>query len=150
MKKNSGKVYVLLDVSGSMMSGQDAENLMHGMGLVDQLATALRLEVCVIQCDTDVTKVMTTQEALEEVRAMKFEVKGQGGSNLEPAFEHIWKEMMIENGNRGNAIICFTDGVIHVPEEVPPGLRQQCMWVTNPGQSAPTKNWGEHVIMRDL
>lgn len=150
MKKNSAKIYILLDVSGSMMNGKDAENLAHAMGLVDQLASALRMEVNVIQCDTGVTRVLTTQEALEEVAKKKFEVHGQGGSNLIPAFEHIWHEMVVFGGNRGNPIVCFTDGAITVPDSVPDGLRQQCLWVTNPGQSAPTSKWGEHRILENM
>lgn len=144
MRQNDAKIYILLDVSGSMMNGKDAENLAHAMGLVDQLASSMRMEVNVIQCDTGVTRVLTTMEAMEEVRNKKFEVHGQGGSDLRPAFDHIWREMAVENGNRGNPIVCFTDGAIVVPESVPDGLRQQCLWVTCPGQRAPTSNWGEH------
>lgn len=150
MKKNSAKIYILMDVSGSMMNGKDAENLAHAMGLVEQLAMALRMEVNVIQCDTGVTRVLTTQEAMEEVNNKKFEVHGQGGSDLTPAFEHIWHEMVVEGGNRGNPIICFTDGAIVVPDSVPDGLRQQCLWVTNPGQRPPTTKWGEHRIMENM
>lgn len=150
MKKNTSKVYILLDTSGSMMNGRDAENLAHAMGLVDQLATALRMEVEVIQCDVGVTKILSTQEAMEEVRQGSFKVDGIGGSDLNPAFEHIWQEMIVQGGNRGNPIICFTDGEIRVPDEVPAGLRQQCLWVTNPGQRPPTTKWGEHTIMRDM
>lgn len=150
MKKNSAKIYILLDVSGSMMNGKDAENLAHAMGLVDQLATALRMEVNVIQCDTGVTRILTTQEAMEEVNNKKFEVHGQGGSDLRPAFDHIWHEMVVYGGNRGNPIICFTDGMITVPDSVPDGLRQQCLWVTNPGQRPPTSKWGEHRVLANL
>lgn len=150
MKKNSAIIYIIMDVSGSMMNGRDADNLRHAMGLVEQLALGLQLEVKVIQNDTGITSIMNTREAMEQVAAKKFEVYGQGGSDLTPAFDYIWKEMMIENGNRGNPIIVFTDGAITVPESVPDGLRQACMWVTLPGQSAPTDKWGEHVIMQDL
>jgi predicted metal-dependent peptidase len=150
MKKNSAIIYIIMDVSGSMMNGRDADNLRHAMGLVEQLALGLQLEVKVIQNDTGITSILNTREAMEQVAAKKFEVYGQGGSDLTPAFEYIWKEMMIENGNRGNPIIVFTDGAIVVPESVPDGLRQACMWVTLPGQSAPTDKWGEHVIMQDL
>ncbi|MBI6883128.1 DUF2201 family putative metallopeptidase [Pseudomonas putida] len=150
MRKNKGKIYVLKDVSGSMLNPEDLKNLQHALGLIEQLAVALNLEVCVIQADTEVTRVMNTQEALEEIRNAKFEIHGAGGSDLRPAFDYIWKEMMIENGNRGNPIIAFTDGVIAVPDEVPHGLVQQCLWVTNPGQNPPTKKWGEHIVMRDL
>ena len=150
MKKNSAIIYIIMDVSGSMMNGRDADNLRHAMGLVEQLALGLQLEVKVIQNDTGITSILNTREAMEQVAAKKFEVYGQGGSDLSPAFEYIWKEMMIENGNRGNPIIVFTDGAIVVPESVPDGLRQACMWVTLPGQSAPTDKWGEHVIMQDL
>lgn len=150
MKKNSAIIYIIMDVSGSMMNGADADNLRHAMGLVEQLSLGLQLEVKVIQNDTGITRVLNTREAMEEVAARKFEVHGQGGSDLSPAFDFIWKEMMIENGNRGNPVIVFTDGAIVVPEKVPDGLRQEVMWVTLPGQNAPTKDWGEHVILENL
>jgi predicted metal-dependent peptidase len=150
MKKNTAMVYIIMDVSGSMMNGADANNLRHAMGLVQQLAQGLRLEVKVIQNDTGVTRVMNTQEALEEINKAKFEVHGQGGSDLTPAFEMVWKEMAVENGNRGNPIIVFTDGAISVPDQVPRGLKQQVMWVTLPGQRPPTNKWGNHVVMQDL
>lgn len=150
MKKNSAKIYILLDTSGSMMNGEDLKNLQHAMGLIEQLALALRLEICVIQSDTEVTRVLNTREAMEEINEKKFVLEGMGGSDFRKSFEYIWREIAVENGNRGNPIIVFTDGMIQVPESVPDGLRQQCLWITNPGQNPPTKDWGEHLIMRDL
>ncbi|MNG41443.1 hypothetical protein D3C84_1306360 [compost metagenome] len=62
----------------------------------------------------------------------------------------IWQEMAKENTGKGHMICAFTDGAIRVPEKPPRGLRQHVLWLTNPGQTAPTKEWGEHVIMDDI
>lgn len=149
-RSNTSMAYILLDVSGSMMKGKDLDNLRYALGLVQQMAEGQQMEVCVVQADTGVTRVMTTREALDELNSNQFEVHGLGGSNLNSAFEFIWKEIATTNGNRGNPIIVFTDGAIVVPEEPPYGVRQQTLWVTCQGQNPPTKKWGDHIVMNDL
>ncbi len=150
MRKNSAVVYILKDTSGSMMNGEDADNLRFAMGLVEQLAQGLQMEVRVIQADTGITRILTTQEALAEINNNKFEIHGQGGSDFTSAFDYIWREIATTNGNRGNPILVFTDGSIVVPDEPAPGVRQQTIWITSPGQRPPTTKWGDHIVMKDL
>lgn len=149
VKSNSELVYILMDSSGSMMNGADFDNLRSALGLINNLTKSKGLEVCVVQGDAAVTRVMTSKEALDEIRANKFEIVGSGGSDFRPSFEYIWKDMR-ERNSRGNAIIVFTDGGIYVPDEVPRYINQQVLWVTNKGQHAPTEKYGDHVVMEDL
>lgn len=149
MKSNSAKIYILMDTSGSMMQGQDLENLKTALGLINRLALSEKMEVEVVQADTEVTRIMNGKEALDEIRKRDFEIKGMGGSSLNKSFDYIWKDMDETNQGRGNPVIVFTDGAIQVPAEEPRHIRQQVLWVTAPGQSAPTNKWGQHVLMND-
>lgn len=146
-KRNKAKVYMLLDTSGSMMNGTDLDTLRRSMGLVKRLSNSLGLEVAVVQCDAEVTKVMNTREAMEEIRKNRFKITGQGGSDFRPGFEMIWKQMKENDFGFGSPIIVFTDGGISVPDQIPKNLPMQVMWVTNPGQRAPTNAYGEHLVM---
>jgi predicted metal-dependent peptidase len=151
-KKNTSRVYILMDTSGSMFgSDEDVDNLRMAMGLVKNLARSKGMEVLVVQCDAGVTQVMTTQEALKSIDKRRFDVVGKGGSDFTEGFELIWKEMKDKDPLFGAPIIVFTDGGITVPAAPPKNLpRHQTLWITTPGQNAPTKAWGEHVIMKDL
>ena len=145
VRKNTAVCYVLMDTSGSMFNGEDAQLLRTAMGMVDRLAVQNQMDVKIIQADTEVKRVITKEEAIKMIDEGKFEVVGCGGSNFNSAFEMIWKEIVEEHGNRGNPIVVFTDGAIYVPESVPKGVNQQTVWFTRPGQRAPTDKWGEHI-----
>lgn len=146
-KKGSAKIYVLLDTSGSMMCGEDMDNLRGALGLIKRLAESQKMDVEVVQVDTEVTRILTTEQALEEIRKRSFILEGIGGSDFRPGFDYIWQEMETHNPGKGNAIVVFTDGGIVVPEKPPKHIRQQVLWVTNEGQRPPTSEWGEHVHM---
>ncbi|WP_408601425.1 DUF2201 family putative metallopeptidase [Pseudomonas sp. PLMAX] len=148
--RNEAKMFVIQDTSYSMMQGKDLDNLKKSMGLIERLANNQGMEIVVIQCDVGVTARMNTREAMEMINKKQFKLNGLGGSDFTPAFEMIWQEMAKENTGKGHMICAFTDGAIRVPEKPPRGLRQHVLWLTNPGQTAPTKEWGEHVIMDDI
>ncbi|WP_162948994.1 VWA domain-containing protein [Pseudomonas sp. Leaf58] len=150
-KKNSSRIYILMDTSGSMFNETDKDNLRMAMGLVKRLASSKGMEVVVVQCDAGLQRVMTTKEALAQIEQGKFEVNGGGGSDFSEGFEYIWKEMKEKDALYGAPIIVFTDGAITVPEMPPKHLpRHQTLWITTPGQRAPTSKWGEHLILADL
>jgi len=150
-KKNSSRIYILMDTSGSMFNETDKDNLRMAMGLVKRLASSKGMDVVVVQCDAGLQRVMTTKEALAQIEQGKFEVNGGGGSDFTEGFEYIWKEMKEKDALYGAPIIVFTDGGITVPEMPPKHLpRHQTLWITTPGQRAPTSQWGEHLILADL
>ncbi|HET6496749.1 MAG TPA: VWA-like domain-containing protein, partial [Thermoleophilia bacterium] len=74
--------------------------------------------------------------------AYDVEIKGGGGSDFNPAFE-----LLREDGFTG-AVVAFTDGMIGVPDEKPPGL-QGCLWLCPKGYTAPTESWGDFIEMPD-
>jgi predicted metal-dependent peptidase len=150
-KKNTSRIYILMDTSGSMFNPTDLDNLRMAMGLVKRLATSKGMEVLVVQCDAGLQRVMTTKEALAAINENKFKVNGGGGSDFSEGFEYIWKEMKEKDALYGAPIIVFTDGGITVPEMPPKNIpRHQTLWITTPGQRAPTEKWGEHLILADL
>lgn len=149
-KKNDSRVYILMDTSGSMFNGKDLDNLRNAYGLIKRLATSKGLEVMVVHCDADVTKVMTTREVMKEINSNTFGLHGNGGSNFVPGFEFIWKEIRENDPLYGAPVIVFTDGAITVPESIPKNVRSSVLWVTAPGEDAPTKKWGKHIILDDL
>ncbi|WP_338924383.1 VWA-like domain-containing protein (plasmid) [Pseudomonas silesiensis] len=150
VKSNTAIMYVIQDVSGSMMQGKDLNSLRRSMGLIERVATDQKMEIVVIQCDVGVTQRLNTRQAMEQIAKRQFTITGQGGSDLRPAFELVWKEMMMERAPKGNLICVFTDGAITVPEKAPLGVPQEVLWITCPHQNAPTDKWGKHVIMDDV
>jgi predicted metal-dependent peptidase len=148
--KNTATMYVIQDVSGSMMTGKDLNSLRRSMGLIERMAVDQSMEIVVIQCDTGVTSRLNTKQAMEQINKRQFVITGQGGSDLRPAFDMVWKEMMMERAPRGNLICVFTDGAITVPEKAPLGVPQEVLWITCPHQTPPTDKWGKHVVMDDV
>lgn len=148
--KNTATMYVIQDVSGSMMNGKDLNSLRRSMGLIERMAVDQSMEIVVIQCDVGVTSRLNTKQAMEQINKRQFTITGQGGSDLRPAFDQVWKEMMMERAPKGNLICVFTDGAIEVPEKPPLGLPQEVLWITCPHQNPPTEKWGKHVIMDDI
>jgi len=148
--KNQAKMYVIQDVSGSMMSGKDLDSLRTSMGLIERCAVDQSMEIVVIQCDTGVTSRMNTREAMEQINKRQFTIHGQGGSDLRPAFDLVWKEMQLERAPKGNLVCVFTDGAITVPERPPLGMPQEVLWITLQHQNPPTDKWGKHVVMDNV
>lgn len=147
---NTATMYVIQDVSGSMMQGKDLNSLRRSMGLIERMALDQKMEIVVIQCDVGVTSRLNTRQAMEQINKRQFTITGQGGSDLRPAFDMVWKEMAMERAPKGNLICVFTDGAIDVPEKAPMGMPQEVLWITCPHQTPPTEKWGKHVIMDDV
>ena len=146
-KKNESRVYILLDTSGSMFNPEDLDNLRHAYGLIKRLAVSKGLEVMVVHCDADVTRVMDTREVMKEINSNSFGLTGLGGSDFRPGFEFIWKEIRQNDPLYGAPVIVFTDGGITVPDRVPFNVRSATLWVTVQGEQPPTTEWGTHVVM---
>lgn len=148
--KNQAKMYIIQDVSGSMMSGKDLDSLRRSMGLIERCAVDQNMEIVVVQCDTGVTSRMNTREAMAQINKRQFTIHGQGGSDLRPAFDLVWKEMQLERAPKGNLVCVFTDGAITVPERPPLGMPQEVLWITLQHQNPPTDKWGKHVVMDNV
>jgi len=130
-KRNSPKIYILIDTSGSMMGDAGVRK---GLGTVLALSEQCGLEVQCMTCDTEVKDIMNAQEIRAQLIANSgVSLTGWGGSDFRPAFERIWHESF-----RPAPIIVFTDGYIDVPEKCKPGWG--VYWVTN---HLPTLKWGE-------
>ena len=109
----SGIIVFILDTSGSMSK----EELMQGLGEADAISS--RFEVWVIDCDADV------QHVYKYHRGIELEVKGRGGTNLNPGLLHA------EETLHADMIICFTDGHLC---ETPIQTKASQLWViTNTG-----------------
>lgn len=148
--KNQAKMFIIQDVSGSMMGGKDLDSLRRSMGLIERCAVDQNMEIVVVQCDTGVTSRMNTREAMAQINKNQFTIHGQGGSDLRPAFDLVWKEMQLERAPKGNLVCVFTDGAITVPEKPPLGMPQEVLWITLQHQSPPTDKWGKHVVMDNV
>jgi predicted metal-dependent peptidase len=88
------KVGYVLDTSGSMSS----YNLAQGWGEISKLQSLFpEMEIILYECDADV------QPGRKFDRKLKPEVKGGGGTDMNPAFQ-----LALKDG--ADLIICFTDG----------------------------------------
>jgi predicted metal-dependent peptidase len=123
-------VMLLIDSSGSMSTAEIKRGISEAHGILE----ALDCEIRVMVCDAAVHVDMTVEDAMD------IEIKGGGGSSFIPAFEAIH-----ETGFQG-AVICFTDGMIDVPTEMPNGMKG-CLWLSSPGYGPPTEAWGEHIVI---
>ena len=88
------KVGYILDTSGSMSS----YNLAQGWGEIAKMQNIFpEMEIVLYECDADV------QPGRKFDKKMKPEVKGGGGTDMNPAFK-----LALEEG--ADLIVCFTDG----------------------------------------
>lgn len=123
---------VLWDTSGSM-NGREKEILSEVIGITMDLSMSLRV-ICVD------TAIHSDQEDVEDPEDI--DVKGGGGSDFTPAFNRLHEE-----GYQG-VVVAFTDGIIGVPSEKPPHIRD-VLWVLWQGKDVdPTQGrWGEVMVV---
>ena len=125
-------IIFLIDTSGSMSQSEVRAGMGEAQGILEELGSTIRVLVCDAAVHGDV----------EVEDAYDVEIKGGGGSDFNPAFE-----LLREDGFTG-AVVAFTDGMIGVPDEKPPGL-QGCLWLCPKGYTAPTESWGDFIEMPD-
>lgn len=123
-------IVFLIDTSGSMSKDEIKRGMSEAQGILEELGSTIR----VLVCDAAVHGDVTIEDAYD------VEIKGGGGSNFNPAFE-----LLREDGFAG-AVVAFTDGMIGVPHEKPPGI-QGVLWLCPNGYSAPTEDWGDYIEM---
>jgi len=131
-------VVILWDTSGSM-NGRETGILSEVQGICEDLGLVLKI-IC---CDTEIAITDDVKEAADMIG----NIKGGGGSDFTPAFDHLEEE-----GFDG-IVVCFTDGHIGVPECKPP-LIKDVLWCIEPdskgcfGDVDPTKGqWGQVLLM---
>lgn len=145
-RPSAPRVYMLLDVSGSMGNASGREALLSSLGTAAKLAQQNGCDIHMYQADTEVKKVFSADEIMKMVRRKQLPITGCGGSNFNSAFQAIWKNIAMECSG-GAPVLCFTDGDITVPDAPPRGLRTETIWITTRGSRAPTKNWGTQIEM---
>lgn len=137
---NKGRVYVLVDTSGSMFFSQNKSLIHHALGCIENIASSIGMDVVLVTCDAALQQRIT----LREFRIMlgsSINLKGGGGSNFKSTFDELWQEISMLRG--GAPIICFTDGDILV-NDIQPRLKTETFWVTLSNQTPPTMHWGRH------
>lgn len=129
IRRTSPDVTILWDTSGSM-NGQEERILAEVVAICEELGVGARMIAidCVIHADVPLS------EGADAVS----HVKGGGGSDFRPAFERLEHE-----GDR-SVVVAFTDGMIGVPQCMPPQL-QHVLWVLVGGDQAPTRAWGSAI-----
>jgi hypothetical protein len=140
MKFGVDDVVVLWDTSGSM-NGRETDILSEIQGICEELG----LRLCIICCDAAIHSI--TRD-VEDATDMIGEIKGGGGSDFTPAFDHLEEEMF------EGVVVAFTDGHIGVPAVQPPLIRD-VLWCIEPsttkhawGDQDPTQGrWGQVLVM---
>lgn len=140
-RSNRGRVYVLIDTSGSMFYCGNNALVSHGLGCIESIATSIGMDVVMVTCDAALQQRMSLREFRQMMAQQKVQLYGGGGSDFTQAFNEIWLEISKLKG--GAPIICFTDGDINCPTSHP-RLKSETFWVTFPKQKAPTDAWGIH------
>jgi len=134
-------VVILWDTSGSM-NGRETDILSEIQGICEELG----LKLCIICIDSAIHSITRDVENAAE---MIGQIKGGGGSNFVPAFDHLEEEMF------EGVVVAFTDGHITVPTDRPPLIRD-VLWCIQPtakggfGDVDPTKGrWGQVLLMEE-
>jgi predicted metal-dependent peptidase len=134
-------VVVLWDTSGSM-GGREKEILSEIQGICEELG----LSLCIICIDSQIHSI--TRD-VKEATDMIGKIKGGGGSNFTPGFDHLETECF------QGVVVAFTDGHIGVPDCKPPLIRD-VLWCIEPkskggfGDVDPTDGrWGQVLLMED-
>lgn len=130
----SVKIGVVLDTSGSTES-----DIPKFLGELNGIVKAFSgYSLTILQVDTQVheSKTYSEDEPLD-LEHDKFEVKGLGGTTLEPGFRWFY-----ENDCEVDAIVCFTDGCCEkFDESMDPGI--PVLWMITKGGSKDDKAFGE-------
>lgn len=123
-------VCLLIDTSGSIPEDRLKRVLGETQGVCDAIGVEVRAMVVDATLHDDLT--------IEDARKLGAALKGGGGSDFCPAFEKLH-----EDGFEG-AVIAFTDGMITVPDFMPPSLKG-VLWITDKRERPPTEQWGDHL-----
>lgn len=140
MKFGVDDVVVLWDTSGSM-NGRETDILSEIQGICEDLG----LRLCIICIDSQIHSITRDVEDAMDVIP---HIKGGGGSDFTPAFDHLEEEHF------EGVVVAFTDGHIGVPECKPPLIRD-VLWCIEPGKGGfadrdPTSGrWGQVLVMED-
>ena len=130
------KVAIAVDTSGSMGD----QELSDAMREVNGVLKAVGAEITILACDAAVHEVRKVRTIREAVGALK----GGGGTDFNPVFEHI--EQMHPR-ERPNVVIFATDGQGPAPAKPPRNMR--VVWVlVGPYRTRPC-TWGEFVEIDD-
>jgi predicted metal-dependent peptidase len=134
-------VVILWDTSGSM-NGRETEILSEIQGICEDLG----LRLVIICIDTAIHSITRDVQKAED---MIGNIKGGGGSDFTPAFDHLEEECF------EGVVVAFTDGYIGVPSTKPPLIRD-VLWCIKPskeggwGDVDPTDGkWGQVLLMED-
>jgi predicted metal-dependent peptidase len=130
-----GKIGVVVDTSASV----SRDELEAFRGELESVFAEVKPEaIRVIQCDAKVWADDTLDPDFDE---MKFNVKGRGGTKMEPAFERI-----VEDADEYECLICMSDmELFSWPDD--PGM--PVLWVSTGSEGAKTPPFGD-VIVLDL
>lgn len=80
-----------------------------------------KINIHIIQCDDKIQEdtVITSQEEMKDYMS-KFAVRGHGGTDFRPVFEHVRELMAASHFTRLRGLLYFTDGKGIYPVESPP------------------------------
>jgi predicted metal-dependent peptidase len=107
-------IVVAIDTSGSMSDGILAQVLTE----LDRLRSMTSCRLTILQCDADIQDV-SEYEPYEWIDFERIEMKGRGGTDLNPPFEWLF-DAMRTRGVRPDALIYLTDGWGNDPDSEPP------------------------------
>ena len=130
MRDEALKAVVALDTSGSTQN-----DLPTFFGeLVSLMRSFGKFDLDVIQCDAEIQQVEHYTEGNLPPPNKKWTVKGLGGTDFRPVFDHIRKNMR----EQPDLLLFFTDGYGTAPECRPP---YPVMWVLTSDGKQPVP-WG--------
>jgi predicted metal-dependent peptidase len=127
-RSNQGKVYLLLDTSGSMWN--ESSGFMKMLGLATKAIDEHRMSATAIMNDAEVAAVFDEYQLREIVANKRLNLYGGGGSDFNPGFKKIGELMLQEGGGSEIPLIfAFTDGEIAIPTSLP--YKAEVVWLTN-------------------
>ena len=110
--RNHPCFYLVVDTSGSM-----SDSMLHTIyGHIVRIAERCQAACRVIECDAQVQAVYPFEGSIDRDR---FQVRGRGGTELQPALDHIAAEPDSQ-WRRPACTLIFTDGLFE-PDLQPPG-----------------------------
>ena len=137
MRDEQLKAIIALDTSGST---QGDLQLFFGE-LVALMQSFGRFELTVIQCDTDIQHVEIFTDARLPASNHSWEIKGGGGTDFRPVFDHIHKKSL-----KPDLLLFFTDGHGDAPQNKP---SYPVMWILTDDGHNPV-NWGRTAYFHSI
>jgi predicted metal-dependent peptidase len=130
MRSPIPKVAFVIDTSGSMGSGEMEMALREGQGVI----TAVGAQITFISIDSDIH----TFRQVRRWKEMAENLKGGGGTDFRPAFEHLSRA-----NPRPDVIVFVTDGCGPAPQTAPASMK--VIWLlVGPYKQRPC-NWGKVI-----